>query len=98
MVSECFYFELIDLTSTAVFQLIVPRKRDKADGTFTEVYSNEDFLTVLNETRLSTSEVAEKIDCHRTTAHEKLRSMEESGLVISSKAGNTLIWEVADGE
>jgi predicted transcriptional regulator len=97
MDTECFYFELIDLISTAVFRLIVPRKRDKDNGTFIEVYSDKDFLTVLDGTRLSTSEVAEKIDCHRTTAYEKLRSMEESGLVVSTKAGNTLIWEVADG-
>jgi DNA-binding GntR family transcriptional regulator len=74
----------------------VPRKRDKDSGLYEEVYSKEDFLDILSGTRLSTSEVAEALDCHRTTAHEKLRSMEDDGLVVSMRAGNTFIWEIID--
>lgn len=70
------------------------RERDEDTGLYEEIYSEEDFLRILAETRLSTSEVAEQLDCHRTTAHEKLREMEEKGQIISTQAGNTLIWEV----
>lgn len=74
----------------------MPRKRDKDSGLFEEVYSDEDFFSALSGTRLSTSEVAEELECHRTTAYDKLRSMEKEGLVVSTRAGNTLIWEVVE--
>lgn len=74
----------------------MPRKRDEDSGLYEEVYTENDFLNVLSETRLSTSEVAEELDCHRTTAYEKLRSMEDDELVVSIRAGNTFIWEIAD--
>ncbi|MDS0474794.1 hypothetical protein [Natrinema sp. 1APR25-10V2] len=43
---------------------------------------------------MATSEVAEALGCHRTTAHEKLRNLEEDGEIESTEAGNTLIWEL----
>lgn len=76
----------------------MPRERDEDSGLYKEVYTDEDFLDVLSGTRLSTSEVAEELDCHRTTAHEKLRSMEDEELVVSTRAGNTFIWEVSEFE
>jgi len=72
----------------------MPRKRDEESGRYENVYSDEDVLSVLRGTRLATTEVANELDCHRTTAHDKLRDLEEDGLVESSHAGNTLIWEV----
>lgn len=51
---------------------------------------------MLRGTRLGTSEIAEKIGCHRTTAHDKLREMEEKRKVESKQVGNTLMWEAAD--
>lgn len=96
MDSKCFYLELMGLTPGATTRFVVPRKRDEDSGLYEEVYTDEDFLDVLSETRLSTSEVAEELDCHRTTAHEKLSSMEDEGLLVSTQAGNTFIWEVTD--
>lgn len=74
----------------------MPRRRDNESGKYEEVYSDEDFLSVLRGTRLGTSEIAEKIGCHRTTAHDKLREMEEKRKVESKQVGNTLMWEAAD--
>lgn len=71
------------------------RKRDQESGRYEDVYSDEDVLSVLRGTRLATTEVANELDCHRTTAHDKLRDLEDEGLVKASRAGNTLIWEVA---
>lgn len=65
---------------------------------FEEVYSDADFLNVIRGTRLSTSEVAEELDCHRTTAHEKLRHLEDNEDIESTQAGNTLIWEIPSSE
>jgi DNA-binding IclR family transcriptional regulator len=73
----------------------VPRHRDDNSGKYKEVYSDEDILSVLRGTRLATSEVADKIGCHRTTAHDKLNEMETNGKVQSTQAGNTYIWEIS---
>jgi predicted ArsR family transcriptional regulator len=76
----------------------MPRERDSESGRFKQVYSDEKLLSLLQDTRLATSEVAEELNCHRTTAHEKLRGLEDDGLVQAHSAGNTLIWEsTADG-
>ena len=71
----------------------MPKKRDEETGLYEEVYSQDDVLDVLRETRLSTSEVADALGCHRTTAHDRLVKMEDKGLISSTEAGNTLIWE-----
>lgn len=73
----------------------MPRRRDQETGRYQEVYSDELILDLLRGTRLSTSEVAKELDCHRTTAHDRLVELEEDGKVTSTAAGNTRIWEVA---
>lgn len=72
----------------------VPRRRDNETGQYEVVYSDEDVLGVLRGTRLSTSEVANRLDCHRTTAHDRLTTLEKEGEVLSTEVGNTYIWEV----
>ena len=74
----------------------VPRRRNDESGRYQEVYSDEDILCLLEGTRLSTSEVADQLDCHRTTAHDRLSELEDERKVSSSSAGNTLIWEKID--
>lgn len=71
----------------------MPRERDAESGRFEQVYSDEEILSLLRGTRLATSEVADALDCHRTTAHEKLRELERNGSIEAHSAGNTLIWE-----
>lgn len=74
----------------------MPRHRDSETGQYEEVYSDEDLLDLLEGTRLGTSEVADHLGCHRTTAHDKLTRLEEKGLIESTKVGNTLMWERTD--
>lgn len=71
----------------------MPRQRDPETGQYKEVYTDERLLDLLEGTRLGTSEVAEQLGCHRTTAHDKLTRLEQEGLVESKKVGNSLIWE-----
>ncbi|QLH78007.1 winged helix-turn-helix transcriptional regulator [Halosimplex rubrum] len=73
---------------------LVPRRRNDESGRYQEVYSAEEILSLLEDTRLSTSEVAEQLDCHRTTAHNRLSKLEDVGKVTSKQVGNTLIWEI----
>lgn len=72
----------------------VPRRRNDESGRYQEVYSDEEILFLLEGTRLSTSEVAEQLDCHRTTAHDRLTELEEEGEILSKQVGNTLLWEI----
>lgn len=72
----------------------MPQRRNDETGEYEIVYSDESVLEVLRGTRLSTSEVADKLDCHRTTAHDRLTTLREEGLVSSTKVGNTYIWEI----
>lgn len=74
------------------------RRRDTDSGKYKRVYSLEDVVEVLDETRLGTTEVAEAVGCHRSTALEKLREVEADGRVQSQKVGNTLIWERVEPE
>jgi DNA-binding NtrC family response regulator len=72
----------------------VPRRRNEETGQYEEVYSDEAILKRLRDTRLSTSEIANELGCHRTTAYDRLAEMEERNKVSSSAVGNTLIWEI----
>ena len=72
----------------------MPRRRNEETGQYEEVYSDEAILELLRDTRLSTSEIANKLGCHRTTAYDRLIEMEEQNKVNSSAVGNTLIWEI----
>lgn len=71
----------------------MPRRRDNETGQYEIVYSDEAVLKLLRETRLSTSEVADELGCHRTTAYERLSKLEENGKITSAEVGNTMIWE-----
>jgi len=73
---------------------MAPRRRDDNSGKYTEVYSESEIIATLSGTRLSTTELAEELDCHRTTAHDRLRELEAEGVVISKEVGNTLLWEI----
>ena len=74
---------------------VVPRDRDDDTGKYEEVYDDETIVAVLRGTRLSTSEVADELGCHRTTAHSRLVDLEDENMVVSSPVGNTLIWELS---
>jgi predicted transcriptional regulator len=76
--------------------LIVPKRRDEDTGRFEEAVSDEDIIELLNETRMSTSEVADEVGYHRTTTYDRLVALEEEGSIESTRAGNTYIWEVDD--
>lgn len=86
-----------DLTPRREYsQAIVPRRRDESTGKYDEVYSEVEIINLLSDTRMATSEVADALGCHRTTAHTRLRELEEENEIESVEVGNTLIWELKE--
>ncbi len=77
---------------------MAPRRRDEDSGQYTEIYAKSDIIDALAGTRLSTTEVAEALDCHRTTAHDRLRDLETEGILTSKGVGNTLLWELDEND
>ncbi|WP_158228712.1 winged helix-turn-helix domain-containing protein [Halorubrum sp. C191] len=74
----------------------MPKRRDEETGRFSQSVSDEEILEVITDTRMSTSEIADEIGYHRTTTYDRLVALEEEGVIESSRAGNTYIWEVDD--
>ena len=60
------------------------------------MYSTKEIVDLLEGTRLGTSEVADKLGCHRSTAHSRLHELEEEGLVTMEPVGNTQVWSLAE--
>lgn len=76
----------------------MPRRRDTDSGQFEEVYSAAEIIELLEDTRLGTSEVADRLGCHRTTAHDRLQELEQDDLVVHDRVGNTYMWSLPDDE
>lgn len=71
----------------------MPKRRDEDTGRFEKAVSDEEIVELLDEKRMSTSEVAEEIGYHRTTTYSRLSALEAEGFIISTQVGNTYIWE-----
>lgn len=76
----------------------MPRKQDSQSGQFSEVYSDEDFLSLLDERgQAATSEVGNALGCSREHAYRRLRELEDQGEVESRTVGGAKLWERTDG-
>jgi DNA-binding Lrp family transcriptional regulator len=76
----------------------MPRQQDTETGKFSEVYSDEKFLAVLDELgQAATSEIAETLGCSREHAYRRLRSLEDQGDIESRAVGRAKLWERTDG-
>lgn len=74
----------------------MPRRRDANSGKYEQVYSTEQIIDLLEGTRLGTSEVADELGCHRSTAHDRLHQLNEEGIVTWELVGNTQVWSLTD--
>lgn len=67
-------------------------QRDE-DGRFRETYSEEAFLSALNEVEVaSTQNVADAVGCSYDLAYRRLKEMEDDGLVRHEDVGNSFVW------
>ena len=72
------------------------RERDGDTGQYREEYTDDEIEQLLRGTRLSTTEVAEELGCHRTTAHSRLTELEDEGLVTWTRVGGAKVWTTTD--
>ena len=59
-------------------------------------YSDEEFVTAIEEGNQTTSDIAEAVGCTRQGADYRLRQLREKGEVDVQKIGNTLVWSQSD--
>jgi len=71
-------------------------------GRYTEAVTLEETVKVFESVKgpvVTSSDVADRLDCSRETARRKLRTLEERGRVASRKtAGRVVWWLVDDGK
>ena len=73
--------------------------RDEDSGTYTEQYSNDDFLRAVEERApASTSEVAEEVGCTRRNADVRLKRLAEEGKVKRKKIAATQVWSLVGAD
>ena len=69
-------------------------ERDEKTGKYTGEYPRQDFLNAIknSEQLLGTGEIADIVGCSHDTSYKRLQKLEDEGIVISQKVGNTLLW------
>ncbi len=74
---------------------------DRDEGRFTERISLEDVLGVFDHVKgpvVTSSDVADRLDCSGETARRKLRELAETGRVESRKTAGRVVWWRTDAE
>lgn len=77
----------------------MPRERDDDSGQFVESYPPEAFIEAIRERdgMASTPELTDALGCSNRRALDRLRDLEDEGMVESRKVGNAYLWMVEDG-
>lgn len=77
-------------------------KRQRGEtGQYVETVTQEDVLGVFSRVEgpvITSSDVADALDCSRETARRKLRELSEQGRVGNRETGRTVIWWQVGGE
>ena len=72
-------------------------ERDDKTGQYTDEYPEEAFLDAIRnaDQMLGTGEIADSVGCAHDTAYKRLQKLEEEGVIVSQKVGNTIVWSIA---
>lgn len=71
--------------------------RDDTTGQYVQVVADETFLDALRALgEPGTADVAEYVECPRTTAYDRLRALRENGQVQQRTVGYTALWSLSD--
>ncbi|MFC6723779.1 winged helix-turn-helix domain-containing protein [Halobium palmae] len=57
-------------------------------------YSDDDFLTAIQEGNQTAGEIADHLGCTRQAAHYRLKQLRDEGRVESDEVGNQLLWSI----
>ena len=90
------------MTNTVILAPFLPgdmaRKRSQG-GKFAEAVTLDDVLGVFERVEgpvVTSSDVADALDCTTETARRKLKQLRDEGLVDSRMAGRTTVWWLTD--
>lgn len=70
------------------------KDRDEESGKYTTSYSESDFLEAIEALggMGGTADIAEEVGCTQRTAYSRLKSLEEEGVLVGRRVGNSLVW------
>ena len=70
--------------------------RDNESGRFTTKYPREAVLQAIDDEGglAATGDIARRVGCTHDAAYKRLTSMEDQGLVIRRRFGQTLTWRI----
>lgn len=90
--------EPIGIYEGAYIKKTMPRERDEESGKYTDAYTDQEFLTALEEEGglAGTSALAEAVGCSSRNALNRLRELEEAGQITSKDVGRSLVWVLDD--
>ena len=73
------------------------RSRDTKSGRFATEYSTEAFFQAIEDEGglAATGDIARRVGCTHDAAYKRLTTMEDLGLVIRRRFGQTLAWRVS---
>lgn len=77
------------------------RDERRDGGRFSETVTLDETIEVFDTVEgpvVTSSDVAEALDCSRETARRKLRALEEQGRVASRKTAGRVVWWLVDDE
>jgi len=77
---------------------VMTRERDENSGKYTDAYDDEDFLSAIDEADgiAGTGEIAETVGCSNRQALNRLKELEEAGLISSKDVGRSLVWQIQE--
>lgn len=75
----------------------MPDRDRNESGQFERDLSDEDILSAVGELDTpTTTDIAQEVECDRTTARYRLGLLEDDGQVTSKKVGPALVWEIKE--
>lgn len=72
-------------------------ERSREEGEYSDEYDDDDFLEAVREYEpIGTTDVAEIVGCHRSTALRRLRKLAEEGEIEGTEVGPAQVWTVVE--
>lgn len=78
----------------------MPRKRDEESGKYTDSYDDDEFISAIQKVEgvAGTQEVADHVGCSHRQALNRLKDIEDSGVIVSKDVGQSLVWQLVEDD
>jgi GTP-sensing pleiotropic transcriptional regulator CodY len=76
----------------------MPRERDENSGKYTDAYGDEEFIAAIEQIEgiAGTREIADSVGCSKRQALNRLRELENEGILVSKDVGRSLVWQLGE--